>query len=837
MARMHGIRLSSFARPAPAPFAAALGFVLGTALQLQQATLGPCWQVLAGLLLALALLAGLRRCGERRWRTLAVGLAWALLALALTELRSQWQMRLALAPALEGRDVRLSGIVSDLPQATAQGLRWRMQVESARLEPPPGSDPVAVDAGEAAALARLQRVDVAWYAPAPEPGLPVTTGLPDLRAGERWEFTVRLRAPHGNANPHGFDYELWLWEQGVQATASVRAGARVAPPRRLGNSARALVARARQWVRERIFVQLAGPAETPSAAAGVVAALVVGDQSAIAPADWTTFRATGVAHLMSISGLHVTMFAWVASTCLGWGWRRSAALCQAVPAPAAALWGGVMLATAYAVFSGWGLPAQRTCVMLACVALLRLAGLCWPWPQVWMLACAAVAAFDPWALLQAGFWLSFVAVAVLFATEARPLPARGGALWQRLLHGGGRHLWRQLREQWLLTLALAPLTALWFGQVSLVGLLANLWAIPWLTLLVTPLAMLGVLWPALWTVAESCVTPGLEWLQAMAAWPGATLRLPALPGWVVLSSLLGSALLVLALPWPLRLAGLALLLPALLWQVPRPAPGQFELLAADVGQGNAVLVRTASHALLYDAGPRHGPTSDAGQRVLLPLLQALQVRLDLLVLSHRDADHAGGAAAVLADQPQARLLSSLESGHPLQALRPLERCSAGQHWEWDGVQFDILHPAPADYARGAKPNAVSCVLRIQAPGAAGQPVRVLLAGDIEKAQEAQLLAQPETLAADLLLVPHHGSRTSSSAAFLDAVRPRIALVQAGYRNRYGHPQVQVMQRYRERHVAVHDSPHCGAMMWHSQRPGVIFCARQERRRYWHHRVP
>jgi len=545
-----------------------------------------------------------------------------------------------------------------------------------------------------------------------------------------------------------------------------------------------------------------------------------------------------VAHLVSISGLHVTMFAWGACALVGWLWRRSSRLCRTWPAPAAALCGGLVLATAYAAFSGWGLPAQRTCLMLACVTVLRLLGVRWPWPQVWMLTCAVVVACDPWALLQPGFWLSFVAVAVLFATDAGVATAPPSACvaaprWRRVLHSAVRQGGGLLREQWLITLALAPLTVFWFGQVSLVGLLANLLAVPLVTLLITPLALMGVAWPLLWQGAVLVLAPCMAGLRWMAALPGATLALPVLPGWLIVAGLLGSALVVLRLPLSWRALGAALLLPAVLWQPERPAPGEFALLVADVGQGNAVLVRTANHALLYDAGPRFGVNTDAGQRVLLPLLQAYQVTLDRVVLSHRDTDHAGGVESVLKAQPQAQLHSSIEAEHALQALRPVQRCEAGQRWQWDGVQFEMVHPQPADYSRRVSSNGLSCVLRIES----AQGVAALLAGDIEKAQEVQLVSAQALLQADVLLVPHHGSRTSSSAAFLDAVQPGVALVQSGYRNRYGHPQAGVLQRYAERGIVVHDSPHCGAALWVSRHPMGVSCSRLEHMRYWHHRVP
>jgi competence protein ComEC len=584
------------------------------------------------------------------------------------------------------------------------------------------------------------------------------------------------------------------------------------------------VEQARQHVRDAIAAQLAG---ADPRAAGVVAALVTGDQRAIDRADWDLFRATGVAHLMSISGLHITLFAWIAAAAVGWLWRRSARLCRWWPAPSAALAGGVLLAAGYALFSGWGVPAQRTVGMLAVVALLRLAGRRWPWRQVWLLACAAVVLADPWALLQAGFWLSFVAVGVLFASDfvaAGANPAGAGGLFGSIK--------RFLREQWVVTLALTPLTLLLFGQVSAVGALANLAAIPWVTLVVTPLALLGVLWAPLWSAAAASLAPLAALLQALAAWPLAVVPLPAAPLWAGVAAVAGGTCLALRWPWRLRVLGLPLLVPALCWQAAWPAPGRFELLAADVGQGNAVLVRTAHHALLYDAGPRYGAHSDAGGRVLVPLLRALGVRLDTLMLSHRDTDHTGGAPAVLADQPGAALTGSIASEPDLLALRPATPCVAGQRWDWDGVAFEVLHPSQDDLDQpGQRPNALSCVLRI----VDAQGVAALLVGDIERPQEQALLARGAPLAASVLLVPHHGSKTSSSAAFLGAVAPRIALVQAGYRNRFGHPVPAVVQRYRAQGAALAASPACGAAQWRSAAPQQWQCEREAHPHYWQHR--
>lgn len=795
-------------------FPSLAGFTVGTALQLQRTVLYP-WQIDACFLLLFlgcgAIAAHKSQPSHARRALLA--LAFGLLAFGLTGLRASAFLHQALDAGLEGRDLAVTGVIAAMPQRNEAGLHFRFDVESAQWR------------GETVQLP--PRIYLSWYsgayggrAAAGADGVGELQRQPAaIEAGERWQFTVRLKAPHGASNPHGFDYELWLWEQGLQATGYVRAGPKDPEPLLVTQTHWHPVERARQQVRDLIFERVA-----QRQYAGLIAALVVGDQNAIDRADWDIFRATGVAHLMSISGLHVTMFAWLAALAVGWLWRRSERLCLSLPAPSAALIGGVLLATAYALFSGWGVPSQRTVLMLASVGLLRLSGKRWPWPQVWLLACAVVVASDPWALLQAGFWLSFVAVGVLFATDAGAANAVQTGVWSRLTS--------MFREQWVITLALTPLTLLLFGQVSVVGLVANALAIPWVTLIVTPLALLGVAVPALWDVAAYAIAALAWYLQLLAGLPFATLSMAQAPLWAGAAGVLGGLLLAMQLPRSLRLMGVPLMLPVLLWQAPRPATGQFELLAADIGQGNAVIVRTAGHALLYDAGPRFSRDSDAGHRVLVPLLRALDVSLDMLMLSHRDTDHVGGAQAVLAMQSRAELVSSIDDDHELQAARRGRRCEAGQRWQWDGVDFEVLHPQAGDYGQVAKANAMSCTLRIS-NGAQS----ALLAGDIEQAQEARLVAAGTGLNASVLLVPHHGSKSSSSAAFLDAVQPSIALVQAGYRNHFSHPAESVLARYAERNIRVVDSPHCGAATWTSARPQDLQCERIQALRYWNHRVP
>ena len=786
----------------------AVAWLLGMAVHLQQAQL-PGEGVHAALIVLGALLLGfgLARRGARVW--LAV-IGAALTAFSLAGLQANARLAQSLDAALEGQDIAVTGVVSSLPQLTANGWRFRFAVEGANLR--------------GAAVHLPASLSLGWYAGyAEEPEL--TAAQKTLRAGQRWRFTVRLKAPHGGLNPQGFDAELWLFEQGIGANGYVRAS-REAPATLLADDAGAPIERLRQRVRDALLTKVAEPR-----AAGVLAALSVGEQAAIDHDDWDVFRQTGVAHLMSISGLHITMFAWLAGLAGAALWRRSERLMLKLPTPLAARWIGLAAAAAYALFSGWGVPSQRTVYMLATVTLLMQFGVLWPWTLVLLSAAVVVSALDPWALLQPGFWLSFVAVGVLMASspvmsEREPETSSLRRVWLALRDG--------LRTQAVATVGLTPLSLVFFQQVSLVGFAANLLAIPVVTLLVTPLALLGVFWAPLWSLAAMTVQALNVYLAWLLSWPAAVWGVAAAPWWAQAAGLLGGALLVMPLPWRLRWLAVPLLLPLLWPPLQRPGAGQFELIAADVGQGTAVLVRTRHQTLLYDSGPQYGRDSDAGQRVLLPLLRSLgEQRLQRVMLSHRDSDHVGGAAAILHALPVDELDSSLEDTHPLLALASArnvstQRCMAGQSWQADGVRFSVLRPQAADYDRPMKSNAMSCVLRIE-----GATQSALLTGDMEADQERALLAAYATaLKSDVLLVPHHGSRTSSTPELLDAVRPRVAVVQAGYRNRFGHPRPDVLQRYVERSIEVVRSDRCGAWWWHAD--GAMSCEREVEARYWHH---
>ena len=738
----------------------------------------------------LCLIAARRTLG-RVGAALAFGFCWAALAAHLS-------LSDELAQENEGRDLTVIGVVESLPHEFEGGVRFFMRVERDRKTVP-------------------ERLSLAWYG---NEEVPMARLIP----GQRWQLRVRLQRPHGNANPHGFDYELWLLEQGIRATGYVRYSRENRQLDGFVPGIRNAVGRARWQLRERIRAALPGKEY-----AGVIVALVVGDQRSIDQSDWTVFNRTGIGHLVSISGLHITMLAGLAAWLASFLWRHSfftsARLPLRLPAQKIGTLAGLFTAIVYVLLAGFGIPAQRTLYMLAAVAVAVWTGRATSMSRVLALALAVVLLLDPWAVLAAGFWLSFGAVAaILYASAGRDEMHRPGR-WNALRLA--------VRTQYAVTLGLVPLSVLLFSQVSLVGPLANAVAIPVVSLLATPLALAGSIAPAglselLLGAAHACIEWLADLLAAMSALPYAVWTAPA-PGAVVFGcAAIGIAWLLAPRGWPHRWLGALACLPLMAAAPARPAPGQMTVTAFDVGQGMALLIETHHHRLLYDTGPRYGPGSDAGNRVLLPYLRGRGInRLDGVVVSHSDTDHVGGAVSVLGAVELGWLMSSLPPGHPAIGAAPRHiRCAAGQRWEWDGVVFTVLHPVGG--ARADKPNALSCVLRISTGGGS-----LLLAGDIEAEQEAGLLARGVRLDADVLLAPHHGSGTSSTLPFLRAVGPTLALFQVGHRNRYRHPKPEVYERYREQGIGRLRTDESGAVILRFSDGFEASEYRKLRPRYWH----
>jgi competence protein ComEC len=728
----------------------------------------------------------------------------------------------------EGRDIAIVGTIDSLPYRFEQGVRFNFAVErvvQAEGEPMPVVPPVLV---------------LSWYSAfhAEE-----RKAVGDVQPGERWQLTVRLRRPHGNANPYGFDYEAWLLEQNLRATGTVRADENSTfKNRRLDSfvvSAGSMVERCRSYLRNRIYAAL-----PDKEYAGVLVALVVGDQREVSQSDWKVFNRTGIGHLISISGLHITMVAGFFASLMLALWRRSfftnAQLPLLLPAQKAAAVTGAGIALLYVLLAGFGVPAQRTLYMLTVIAVALWFGRITSVSHVLCLALAAVLLLDPWAVLWPGFWLSFGAVAIiLYASVGRTAKVYTAANSSRKVRWlvafkSGAH------TQYVVTLGLVPLTMLLFGQISLVSPLANAIAIPLVSFIVTPLALVGSVLPAplsgwLLGVAHWVV----EWLAMGLAWlsdfPTAVWMAPVPAWWIFLSAFVGTLWLLAPRGWPVRWLGLTGWFGLLLNVASHPGEGEMHVTAFDVGQGMALLIETANRRLLYDTGPFYSPESDGGNRVILPYLKARGInRLDAVVISHNDSDHSGGALSIFDEIPVGWTLSSLVADSKIvQAAPAHRRCERGQAWSWDGVQFEVLHPVAVSYESTKwKPNARSCTLKITIGTQS-----ILLAGDIEAVQEAELLeSSRDKLPASVLLAPHHGSGTSSTLPFLQAVHPQIALFQVGYRNRYHHPKPQVYERYGDLGIQRLRSDEAGAVTFRFGPDSIAFSQyRVDQARYWYGR--
>jgi competence protein ComEC len=727
-----------------------------------------------------------------RWRplrflaALSLGFLWANAyshTLSQSPFPNEWQ----------GEDVVVEGSIASLPQAGERSTRFLFAADSLRI-----------NGRQTDWTGKLR---LSWYDS-------VKHVVPDLAAGDRWQLTVRLKHPHGFANPGSFDMEAWLFAQGVKATGYVR-------PKGdhrllLQDQPRYYLHRLRQHLRDQL-ADLLPEAQTN----GLLQALAMGDRSNISPAQWQVLMATGTNHLMAISGLHIGLLAGLAFFIVRWCWAWIPPLCLRWPAPRAAAVAAMLIATIYALLAGFSIPTQRAWVMTMVVMALLLFYRPLSSSQILSLAMLAVLLWDPLALMSAGFYLSFLAVAVIvYVLAHRHQPFSWWHQWGRM--------------QWSLGLALIPLSLLYFQQASLISPVANLIAVPWVSFLVVPwlllASMLSVVAPMLAGWLLYLVSQSMEalwWLlQWASSWPAGIWRHAVAAPWVLLSTGLAMALLLAPRGLPARWLGVVFLLPLLAFKTPGPREGEVWLTQLDVGQGLALVVRTANHLLLFDTGARFG-AMDMGESVVTPYLRSQGAQaIDVLLISHGDNDHIGGAQHLLQQWPVGRLLSS-EADKLVHESK--ERCEAGQRWQWDGVEFSLLHPNNGD--KLPKENDQSCVLHVRTDGGS-----VLLSGDIERAAEKQLLVrQPEALAADILIAPHHGSATSSTPAFIKAVSPQHVLFAAGYRNRFRHPREEVVQRYREFGAQIWRSDEHGAVEFMLTRAGISTpqTHRQNTRRYWH----
>lgn len=728
-------------------------------------------------------------------RHAVLALCAALLGFGYAAWTAQHRLSDALPDEWQGKNITITGIVAEMPRSHERGLRFAFDVESVQTE----------------GVHVPHHIQLATYDG--DANLPL-----ELSAGERWRLTVRLKQPHGTGNPYNFDFEAWALERDIRATGYVYTKGDNLKLSELSSSPAYVVQRLRESVRTRFRKTLG---EAPYT--GILTALAIGDQSGISQADWQVFTRTGVNHLMSISGLHITMLAGMIFGLVYWLWRRSSRLTLWLPARKVAAMTGLFAALFYTLVSGYEVPAQRTLYMLATVSAMLMFSRNVSPSQLLSAALMVVLLADPWAVLAPGFWLSFGAVALIFYVTANRL-----------------HKQHWLREygkvQWAMMIGLIPPLLALFQQLSLVSPIANTFAIPLVSFVVVPLTLLGTLPPFEWMlyVAHEAMVLCMFLLNLLDKLPYAVWTQHGPPVWTIVVGFSGALWMLAPRGFPMRWLGILLLLPMFLIAPARSVNGSARIIVFDVGQGLAVAVQTEKHALLYDTGPAFSGEADSGNRILLPALRGMGIaQLDVLVLSHGDMDHIGGTESVLRGLPVTNVISSLPNTYPkLQLAAHKEACSDGQSWQWDGVRFDMLHPAAGDTpATLQHNNERSCVLRV----GTGQH-SVLLTGDIEELAESRLIGlHAQDLSSTLLVVPHHGSKSSSSQAFVNAVHPHYAIFTAGYLNRFGHPQQDVVERYRK----------AGSEMLRSDEDGAISIAmdaedfridryRTTHARYWQH---
>jgi competence protein ComEC len=758
----------------PSVLPLAIGFVGGVSVVQQLPDLPGGW-VYFVLIFALGLLAYYKL---RLPATFVFGVVWAL---AFAEVR----LGQSLPSATERQAAVVEGVIRTIPQSMDQGFRFHFDIERT-VEP--------------ADLTLPSRVRLSWY---------------DLRispkAGERWRLSIKLKPPHGMLNPGGLDYERWLFAQGIRAVGYVT---KSLDNRRLdATDSRYLFEVRRQALYDRLSATLNG-----EPLAGIVKALIMGADDDITPGQWDVLRRTGTTHLVAISGSHIGLVAGFVFFIVRRIWSGLGALRWSPPSVAAV--SAFIAALFYSALADFAIPTQRAMIMIgivmgAVIGQRHLNGF-----HVLATALFAVVLYDPLAVLSPGFWLSFTAVALIFLAVSYRRGKLAG--WRAML-----------RVNWATSLGLAPLLMLFFQQVSVISPIANLFAVPVVGFLLIPICLTGaILLPVLPTAGEALLILAsrlLDWtwpiLRWMADLPAAQWTHAEPPLWTIPLALLGFVLLLSPKGIPARWLGLVLALPAVTFQPNRPPPSGFYLTLLDVGQGLGAAVETRDHLLIFDTGARFGNQFDIGSAVIEPYLRHRGIqRIDTLVVSHGDNDHIGGARALLERFAVGRTYTS--APEKLSNF-PTENCKAGQSWEWDGVRFDMLAPIE----KSERENDNSCVLRVSTPGGSA-----LLTGDIERSAERLLINRyGQDLASDILVVPHHGSNTSSSSAFLDAVKPRYALIPAGFLNRYGFPHRAVLGRYRARSIPVLNTAETGALtvlVGNRQSDLKLEVYRAESGRYW-----
>lgn len=693
-----------------------------------------------------------------------IGFLWALL-------RAHWVLDVALPTELQGKDILATGVIASLPIEDDHKRRFEFDIESMvfdkQLLPPIG------------------KVRISWY------GKQKSINKIKLKAGQRWQFWLRLKQPHGFMNPGGFDYEGWLYQKKIRATGYVRINAKNK------QFAKKLDEKANRYnmlvLRQGLYDKL-NTVISRSEFGGILVALAMGERTKISTEQWNVFRATGTSHLVAISGLHVGLLAGFIFYIIRRLWPYCGSVSLRMASPRAAAVGALVIAAFYAALSGFAVPAQRALIMLSIVLFSIFKQQKVQSSQVLSFALLAVLLLDPIAVLSPGFWLSFAAVTIIsLAAQGRLSIDKGWRIWGRL--------------QWRISLALIPLLVFLFQQASLISPVANFVAIPVVSFLVVPFVLFATSIVSFMPEIAAVIYSFTDWVLHILWWFLAFLADMPISQWygvkpTLLSlclAIVGFVLLLTPKGWPAKYLGFFLIIPLFWPNTDVPKYGEFEFTLLDVGQGLASVVQTQHHTLVFDTGPKFSQHFDTGAAVVIPFIRQKNIKkLDMLIVSHEDNDHRGGLDSLRQELTITELVSSYgEQGSKL--------CRAGDHWTWDGILFEILNPSDLDVNK--KRNNASCVLRVSVGSES-----LLLSADIEKKAESRLVDKyTEELKSTYLVAPHHGSKTSSSSVFLDAVDPEYALIPVGFKNRYRMPHLTVLQRYQERNIAIIETFRSGAI--------------------------
>lgn len=762
-------------------------------------------------------------------------LTWPLLAVGLSLAAAYWWRRLwvlavfaigvfyatvcghqlltmQLPVAVDRQDFVVNGYISGIPETHKDHLRFYFIATEIEGDVVKGDvvkgDVVKGDAVKGEMVPLPAKLRLSWY----------QRPFPKLAPQQQWRITVRLRRPRGTLNPGGFDYQRWLLRQGVAATGYVRGSDQLYLGERQGFS----VDRWRYDIRMAI-----GRLAFPEPVLGLLTALTIGDRQLIDGDDWEAYSGLGLAHLLVISGLHVGLVALLGGVLAGLLARLAALYFVGITAQYWSAVGAIIAAAVYSCLASWSIPTQRAFVMVAVAAAMVLLNRSHQRALGFFLALAIVALLDPLAIWSAGFWLSFAAVAILLWLVPARRDGEASPIERWLLY--------PVKVQLVISLALMPLLLLLGLPMSPFMPLVNFFAIPWVSLLIVPLCLAGTLalpfLPELAALLWHGAGLQLQWFAQLArgTYQVAPVFAQVLPSPGVLPLfILMAGILLLLLPHGrlVRLSGVLLIAAAWLQQSEEPP---LRITVLDVGQGLAVVVRTPGRTLVYDSGPFYSDRFDAGSGIVAPYLRRLGVdKIDTLLISHSDNDHAGGARPLLETLTADRVIVEPLMTTWLETRRwRAEPCLEGLSWNWGGVGFRVLAPQ-RPYAE--TDNDRSCVLQISMGNN-----RILLPGDIGKAVERQLQPSLPEAPLTLLVAPHHGSKTSSSRAFITALQPRHVVFSSGYRHHFGHPHRRVVNRYREAGATLWNTADSGALefVWQHDGELTILPERERVRRFWH----